>query len=214
MLAFRRLLKGIIAKSGYELCRLSSAEAEELPKNISLNYKEAQCYRALSKKGQISLREARFLGELVRACDPSRPIIEIGTLFGHSTSVIALFKDQKQELISVDSFVWNPLGISSETHRTITYSCLKEARDEHNTQLIYADKEEFYQKYNGPAPSLFFCDANHSREATFRDIEWARSMSASIICGDDYDLGNPSPVAQAVDEHGGAAKIVGGMFML
>lgn len=209
-----KLIKRVLASRGFELCRLSNEERQQLPTDLEMNYKEAQCFRALSNMGQISLEEARLLGELVQESDSSRPIIEIGTLFGFSATVIALFKEPGQELLTVDNFSWNPLGLSQETHQVITVKRLTEACANHRTSLVISDKEAFYQSYKGPVPSLFFCDANHSYEATYRDIEWAKSVGASIICGDDYDLGDPSPVQRAVAEHGGASKVVGGLFVL
>jgi hypothetical protein len=80
--------------------------------------------------------------------------------------------------------------------------------------MIYSDKNAFYRSYDGPTPSLFFCDANHSYEETYLDIEWAKSAGASIICGDDYDLGESRPVQRAVEDHGGARKVVGGLFLV
>ncbi|MGH7463320.1 MAG: hypothetical protein ACREMA_20115, partial [Longimicrobiales bacterium] len=45
--------------------------------------------RVLSRPSEISLAEARFLGELIQRAPAGRPIIEIGTLFGASTRVLA-----------------------------------------------------------------------------------------------------------------------------
>lgn len=199
---------------GYELCKLSESEFKELPTDVTFNYKEAQCYRALDWMGQLSIGEARFLGELVAGSDPTRPIIEIGTLFGFSTIVLSLFKKQEQRLITVDNFSWNPLGISPEMHFRATSNRLSHLVASHNVTMRRMDKEQFFSTYDGPPPGLFFCDADHSYQATSRDIAWAKSVGASIICGDDYDPIKHPGVTKAVDEHGGPRRLVEGLFLL
>ena len=84
------LLRAAAGAFGYEMCRLSPEEITTLPTGLPMNFKEAQVYRGLTASGQISLREARFLMALVGRSDPSRPIVEVGTLYGHSTLVMCL----------------------------------------------------------------------------------------------------------------------------
>jgi predicted O-methyltransferase YrrM len=150
----------------------------------------------------------------VRGSDPNRPIIEIGTLFGFSTVVMTLAKNQAQRLITVDNYSWNSLGVSPEAHFAITTNRLSEATKHHNVQILRQDKDRFYAEYAGPQPALFFCDADHSYEATKADILWARSVGASIICGDDYDHPFQRGTAQAVDELGGPKRVAGGLFVM
>ena len=47
-----------------------------------------------------------------------------------------------------------------------------------------------------------------------RDIMWAQSVGASIICGDDYDLASEPGVKRAVDELGGPRQLADGLFVL
>src|SRR5687767_15973707 len=91
--------------------------------------------RVLSRPSEISLTEARVLGELVRRAPGRRPIIEIGTLFGSSTRALALFKPVETRLITVDSFRWNPHGLSRQQHARITQQSLRDAIDQHNVEL-------------------------------------------------------------------------------
>ena len=180
----------------------------------SFTYRESQCYRALGNLGQLSLEESRLLGELVRESDSSRPIVEIGTLFGFSTTILTLFKERSQRVITVDNYSWNPLGISPEAHQQITANRLAEAVREHNVQIVRMNKDDFYRSYDGPPPALFFCDADHSYDATKADLLWARSIGASLICGDDYDHPYQRGAARAVDEFGGPRRLAGGLFVL
>jgi predicted O-methyltransferase YrrM len=82
----------------------------------------------LLPKGEISLFEAIFLGSLVKNLEDEGPIIEIGTLFGRSTLVMATQKSIERKLVTVDNYSWNPLEISTETHFRITQKTLLEAK--------------------------------------------------------------------------------------
>ena len=210
----KSVAKRILKHYGFEVCRLYDAERATLPADADFTYREAQWYRALDNRGQISLVEARALGEIVRNSDPSRPIIEIGTLFGFSTLVMTMFKAPTQCLITVDNYSWNPLGLRPEAHYQLTHNRLKEAIALHGVEQLRMGNMEFYKTYSGRPPAVFFCDADHSYEATKADIEWARSVGATVICGDDYDHPIQRGTAQAVDEFGGPKQLHGGLFVL
>jgi len=169
--------------------------------------------RVLSRPGEVSLAESRFLGELVRRAPVERPIVEIGTLFGTSTKVLAMFKTRETPLITVDSFRWNPHGLPRSVHAAITREILRDAIAEHNVRLLQMDKGEFYERYAGPPPGLVFLDANHGYESTKEDILWAQSVGAEIVCGHDYREKFPG-VIQAVEECGGAEQVVGTVFVM
>ncbi len=156
-------------------------------------------------RGQISLAERKGLGEVTRNLTSDGPIIEIGTLFGKSTNVLLENKKDDQKVITVDRFSWNPCGFSDRQHRDITGKILSEAPAEH-LEVIEADKDEFFGKYDGPAPAMVFIDADHSYEGTKRDILAAQRLGTSVICGHDYSDDMPG-VRQAVDECGGAARL-------
>ncbi len=214
MALVKTMVKRILRSRGYELCQLYEDEKKEVPYHRSFNYKEAQCYRALSNPGQLSLVESRLLSEIVAGSDKDRPIIEIGTLFGYSTTVMTIAKAQSQRLLTVDNYSWNPLGLSPEAHYQTTRNRLAEATQHFSVEIIRMGKDEFYGSYDGPPPALFFCDADHSYAATKADLLWARSVSASIICGDDYDHPYQLGAKQAVDELGGPRRLAGGLFVL
>lgn len=209
----KTLLRPLIAKLGYEMCRLSPLESKDLPREPVMNYKEAQVYRGLTATGQISLVEARFLMKLVAASDPARPIIEVGTLYGHSTLVMCLAKPPAQRLLAVDNFSWNSLGISPAVHMAATRHRLAECIADHGVEIIAEPAQTFYAAYAGPPPALYFCDADHSYEAVRADIAWARKAGATIICGDDY-APEHTGVTRAVDEAGGPRELHGGLWLL
>lgn len=163
--------------------------------------------------GQISINESRYLGQLVTGLTATGPIIEIGTLFGWSTRIIALFKSPDRELITVDNFAWNPLGISRSTHRRIACRVIEEDLKDHNVRLVEQDKSQFYHSYQGAAPSLVFLDAIHTYEETQADIAWARQVGAKIICLHDYRPDFPG-VIRATDEAGGVQEKVESLVIL
>lgn len=168
---------------------------------------------ALTTPGQISLREAIFLSQLVKCLDQPGPIVEIGTLFGWSTRVMTLAKPPEKELITVDSYGWNPLGLSESAHFDVTSAILAESKLYLNVKQIRQDKANFYQSYSGAAPALIFLDAMHTYDETRKDLEWATKFNNSIICLHDYTDLWPG-VIQAVDELGGPHRIEGSLCAL
>jgi len=78
---------------------------------------------------------------------------------------------------------------------------------------VRADKDEWFKCYDGEAPALVFCDADHRYEPTVKDIEFALRVGAKIICGHDYGPQHPGTM-QAVDEHVGYRDLKGSVWVL
>ena len=163
--------------------------------------------------GEITLSEARFLGDLAAELSFDGPIIEIGTHFGFSTYVLSLFKAQARELISVDNYSWNALSLAPAQQWDATRHFLRDALASHNVKLFATDKAQFFDTYRGPAPALVFLDADHSYEETKKDLQWALKSGAQTITGHDYCAAFPG-VMRAVDESGGCAERVGSLWRL
>ena len=163
--------------------------------------------------GQISLDEARFLGQLVAGLTGTGPIVEVGTLFGWSTRVMVLFKDPTRKLITVDNYAWNPLMLSPERHRQCTATALAEAVKSHGVEIVFRDKDEFFACYSGPPPALTFLDADHSYEETRKDIAWSKKVNAGLTCVHDYAPEHQG-VLRAVDEAGGPKQLVQSLAVL
>ena len=186
-----------------------------LPALIS-NYRSRLTERIILEisYGEITLDESIFLGKLIRKIQHSGPIIEIGTLFGRSTLIITANKTQEKELITVDNYSWNPLGLSPKMHFRITNNVLSEAGKKFNIKILKQDKNDFYSTYNGNSPSLVFLDAIHNYAETKTDILWAKRVNAHIICGHDYDEQLHPAVVKAVHEFGGPRKLYGSIWVL
>lgn len=169
--------------------------------------------RVLLRPSEISLAEARFLGELIRSAPSHLPIIEIGTLFGWSARLISLFKAPETPLITVDSFRWNPHGLTPDQHCRITTDTLEEAIRDYSVTLCEMDKAVFQSSYDGASPGVVFLDANHSYQSTKQDIRWAQRVGAHVICGHDYSSRFPG-VIKAVEECGGIENMAGSLWVL
>lgn len=213
---WKSLIKKALKKNNLELCRYSPHDLGYIERMgwQGLSYKEFEVLRALTYEGHISVEEARFLSALAKQTQPDEPIVEVGALFGYSTSILAFSKAPGQKLITVDSCLWNPLGISPEAHKTALSLILRDARENHNVELLFQDKSDFYREYQGPPPGLFFCDAHHDYEPTLEDLTWAKRVGARIICGHDYREDLYPGVTRAVKELGGPSQVVGSLFVL
>jgi len=165
--------------------------------------------------GTMVFSQERELFEeiVVRSNALPGPIIEIGTLFGETTTRIAIWKATHKKIITVDNYSWNPWRISSFTHESLTRRVLKYLTETGHVELHSCEKDKFFAEYRGERPSMVFLDADHSYEATKADIAWAKRVGATIISGHDYWDCCPG-VGQAVTEAGGAVRHVGGMWAL
>lgn len=159
-------------------------------------------------EGHITLAEARCLSALVTRAPDSRPVIEIGTLFGVSTRALFVAKPKATRLISIDNYSWNPLLLSRTAHRRQTIRGWTQLEEGHHVELLDLDREEFFAAYSGPAPFLVFLDAIHTYDATRTDLDWAVKVGADIVCSHDYRSEWPG-VIRAVDEVGPVSLLVG-----
>jgi hypothetical protein len=109
----------------------------------------------LMQRGQINLKESKFLGQMVANLRTEGPIVEIGTLFGWSTRIICLFKEDDRELISVDNFSWNSFNFPPHMHFQITKQVLSDEISRGHLKLLKMSNVEFYNTYSGPPPAFF-----------------------------------------------------------
>ena len=146
------------------------------------------------------------------SCLPG-PIIEIGTLFGFTTTQLALWKGPSKEILTVDNYRWNPCGLPPDRHYQLTSRVLDFLIQNGHVQQLHLDKDEFYRTYDGGPPAMVFLDAVHTYEETKKDIEWALHADAAIISGHDYSE-EWGGVRKAVDEFGGPAELLWSTWVL
>ncbi len=166
------------------------------------------------RQSTLDEAERSLLCQLVeQAGHHDGPIIEIGTLLGLTTTRIALWKSARQRIITVDNYRRNPWRLPPELHHALAAEVLFGLVETGHVEQVRMDKSDFYRAYDGPAPALVFLDAVHTYEETKVDIQWARRVGASIICGHDYCERFPG-VIQAVDEFGHPAQLRGSLWSL
>jgi hypothetical protein len=164
--------------------------------------------------GSVQEGELALLQELCKECARyDGPLIEIGTLFGFTTTQLALYKKPAQKVVTVDNYSWNPLGLPPQAHFELTARVLEYLVRTGHVEQVRAGKDCFFAHYDQGPPALVFLDADHSYEETKKDIEWANRVGATIICGHDYCNLHPG-VERAVDEAGGARTILGTLWVL
>jgi hypothetical protein len=152
--------------------------------------------------------ELAYLKELVNLANSiPGPIVEVGTLFGFTTQQIAACKRDNKELITIDDFSWNPVGMSQSVHREFCKRSLFYLVKMCRTRIFDGTNSDFYDSYNGQRPSMIFIDAGHTYEEVIVDIKWAINSSIPIISGHDYSDSFPG-VRKAVDECFGQEKKV------
>jgi hypothetical protein len=137
------------------------------------------------------------------------PVIEIGTLFGHTTLLIASKLNPDRHLITIDNYSWNPFLLPPPDHRNFTMRTLRPLLSKSNFELIDSDANQFYRGYSRDRPSMIFIDADHSYDGVKADIDWAVKMNVPVICGHDYCDSSPG-VKRAVEETFGASFEVRG----
>lgn len=161
--------------------------------------------------GSLAPADEARLTELVRrAAEHEGPIVEIGTLFGITTRLLAAVARPGQRVITIDNFCWNPFGLPPTVHERFARGVLRTELAEGRVELWVGDSAAYRAGDHGPAPALVFLDADHSYAAVRDEIAWARDRGAAIICGHDYGI-DQFGVTQAVDEaFGKEAVAVGG----
>ncbi len=162
----------------------------------------------------LTEEELDLLRNLVReAASTPRPIIEIGTLIGATTTEIALADQGRHEIITVDNYCWNPWLLDSQQHSATAAQMLRYLVASDRVKRIEMDKQKFFEKYSGPAPALVFLDAWHTYEETKKDIVWAQSVQTNVVSGHDY-CPDFAGVVRAVEEFGGPKRLAGRLWTL
>ena len=149
--------------------------------------------------GLTSVEEETIVKLVKSAMQYPGPILEFGTLFGITTKLMASVVSEKQKVITVDNFCWNPFGLTPELHETFTRKILRGELESDKVVLVVAGSEEFRVAYSGDVPAMVFFDADHSYAAVKYEIGWAKALGVPLICGHDY-RNERFGVTQAVDE--------------
>jgi hypothetical protein len=160
--------------------------------------------------GLTDEEEARLAALVRRAAAHDGPIVELGTLFGLTTLLIAAAARPGQRVIAIDNFCWNPFGLPPDLHEAFTRKVLRNELAAGRVELARAASADVRREWSGPPPAIVFLDADHSYTAVRDEIAWAKALGVPIICGHDY--GNARfGATRAVDEAFGGDVEVHGM---
>lgn len=141
----------------------------------------------MASGGGITENEEEALTQVVIArCLNRGPIIELGTLFGHTSLLLATVKGDEQELLTVDNYSWNPFMMPADDHERFALRCLRGVVRTSRVRIIKSDISQFQAEYQGQTPAMVFIDADHQYESVKADIEWALRIGSGVICGHDY----------------------------
>ncbi|MBC6994999.1 class I SAM-dependent methyltransferase [Neolewinella lacunae] len=153
-----------------------------------------------SSYGSISEEDERGIERAIALAAPhAGPIIEVGTLFGHTTNLLAARKATDKALIAIENYAWNPFALPQEAHRLFLHRTLRYVREHANVSIYEDDAASFYRANASLRPSLIFIDAEHDYASVKRDIDWALSVNCPVIAGHDYLPIHPG-VCRAVEE--------------
>lgn len=160
-----------------------------------VEHRDITVWGGISEQDELGLREA-----VARAAVGSGPIVEIGTLFGWTTQLLASLKSPEKELIAVENFSWNPFCIPPDDHRVVTCRTLHYCMQHCRTRIFDGSARDFYETYRGPTPSMVFIDGDHSYEGVQADIAWALERGVPVIAGHDYQHTLHQSIVRAVNE--------------
>lgn len=130
------------------------------------------------------------------------PIVELGTMFGHTTLLLASLKESCRHLVTVDNYSWNPFCLPADVHRAFTKRTLRHAIQTANVSIFDGTTREFFSQCK-TKPSLVFIDASHEYVDVLDDIDRAIACGAKVIAGHDFCEEHPG-VQRAVFERFGS----------
>lgn len=162
--------------------------------------------------GTIDVAEYEALVSLAELADKicgGGLVIEIGALFGFSTQ--AILEGSKGNVVVIDNFSWNPIGLTSIRHEQLFRSNMNFFTRQKRLQIFKMTSDDYLKKvYQAEKISLVFIDADHSYEGVSKDIQVAEALNCIIVSGDDYSFAG---VKKAVDEnYGSLVQKIGDMW--
>ena len=125
--------------------------------------------------------ERDCLSRLAKEVKAGGLIVEVGTLFGGVTSVLAK-SAQKARVISMDDYSWTPEGTPNSP--ALVHALLDEAGIA-NVELLQGDSRQLCKGWNQPI-DLLFIDGGHSYEFVYSDL-YNFGRHAEVIALHDYN---------------------------
>jgi predicted O-methyltransferase YrrM len=140
-------------------------------------------------------------------------IVEIGTLFGHTTNLISSIKSKEKKLVAVENFGWNPFSLPKEAHQLFLKRTLRYGLNHLNVSTYEGDAASFYAKNMDMEVSMVFIDAGHDYKSVIRDIEWALAVNCKVIAGHDYVDIHPGVIEAVKEKFGDKIELIGSVWI-
>jgi hypothetical protein len=158
--------------------------------------------------GFVSIDELKWLGENAAW---KYSILEVGTLLGKSTKVLANTPGKVYTLDTLEPKN-DECAFSSDEQRSKIEENLKDEIDIGKIKPLYGDRESFtsYFKDNDITFDMLWIDGNHSFEEVILDLETYMPFvqeEYSLICGHDVDY---LPTNKAITQYFGEYNVVRG----
>ncbi len=143
-----------------------------------------------------SEEERKLLVELAAAVPAGGRIVEIGSLYGGTTAVLAL-ANPEAKITAVDNFSWHPIA-----GRTASKEALEEVLKTigaGNVKVMAGDSREIGPGWSKPIDFLWI-DGGHSYEYVFADLTNFGHHTQVIAL---HDYGNPAweSIRKAVEDY-------------
>lgn len=162
--------------------------------------------------GSLTDSDESAVAEIVRRSSRyTGPIVELGTMFGHTTLLMATHKEKHRKLITVDNYSWNAFCLPPDDHRKFTRRTLRHAVRCANVDVFDGTSAQFFESLD-ETPSLVFIDAGHKYFDIATDIDFAIASGCSLIAGHDY-CDQHSGVVHAVNERFATIEVIGNVWI-
>lgn len=164
--------------------------------------------------GSITEEDEKGISKAVELANLTKgAIVEIGTLFGHTTNLITSLKSEEKSLIAIENYQWNPFSLPKEAHQLFLKRTLRYALDHLNVTLYEGDVANFYDQHKDMEVSMVFIDAGHDYQSVLRDIDWALEVNCKVISGHDYVNLHPGVVQAVTERFGNKIELFGSVWV-
>jgi teichuronic acid biosynthesis glycosyltransferase TuaG len=172
------------------------------------------CTEADVKHGMLAPDECEFFEHLLTdACQRPGPIVQFGTLLGHTIDLIGAVKLPQQKVVTIDPAFANPWNMPADSYRALSDRLLHRWLADGTLVRFSASPREYFRSYCDVPPTLVFLNHVGSYDDARRIIRWAKAIGAEAIAGRGYEYG-AGHIVRAVDEAGGPDAIEGNVWRL